>query len=67
MKYSIIGEILGLLFVVFLTYLFMNSREMKLVDMMKVVGVLYLPQRICLFLQCKYLVAGMIKEMEDEK
>ena len=51
---------------VILTYLFMNSREMKLVDMMKMVGILYLPQRIALYLQCKYLMAGVIKKIEDE-
>ena len=66
MKYTVIGEILGLSAVVILTYLFMNSREMKLVDMMKMVGILYLPQRIALYLQCKYLMAGVIKKIEDE-
>ena len=67
MKYSVIGEILGLLFVIGLTNFFMNSEKSELVDMMKMICVLYLPQRIALYLQCKSMVSGMKrKELKNE-
>ena len=67
MKYTVVGEVFGLLFVISLTYLFLNSREMKLVDMVRIIGVLYIPQRVALFLQCKYMMAGIFKKVEDER
>ena len=66
-KYFLIGEGLGLLFIISLTYLFLNNRELSLVDMMKMVGILYIPQRIALYLQCLSLVEDRFRKMKDEK
>lgn len=66
MKYTVIGEILGLLFVAIFAYLFLNNEKMELMDVVKIIGILYVPQRICLFLQCKMMIEN-IRKMEDEK
>ncbi len=67
MKYSIIGELLGVLFVTSLVYVFMNSRELELIVMLKMVVVLYVPQRIALYLQCKSLVDKKLRQMEKKE
>ena len=58
---------MGLLFVIGLTNFFMNSREIQLVDMMKMICILYIPQRIALYLQCKSLVDQKIRKMEKKQ
>lgn len=65
MKYTAIGEILGLLFVAIFAYLFLNNSKMELMDIVRLIGILYLPQRICLYLQCKMMIRK--RKMEDEK
>ena len=67
MKYSIIGELLGVLFITSLVYVYMNSREIELIDMIKMIVILYVPQRIALYLQCKSLVDKKLRKTEDEK
>ncbi len=67
MKYSIIGELFGVLFVASLVHGYMNSRELELIVMLKMVVVLYVPQRIALYLQCKSLVDKKLRQMEDEE
>ncbi len=67
MKYSIIGEILGLLFITSLVYVYINNREIELIGMLKMVVVLYVPQRIALYLQCKSLVDKKIRQMEKKE
>ena len=67
MKSMLTGEILGICFAVGVAYYLLNDTGASLLQMAKVMLLLYIPQRICLFLQCKYLMAGVIKKMEDEK
>ena len=65
--YFLIGEGLGVMFIISLIYLFLNNRELSLIDMIKMVGILYVPQRIGLYLQCKNLVDRKIRRMEVEE
>ena len=67
MRYSVIGEILGFSCAAAIAYYFLNDTGASMFQMARIMLLLYIPQRICLFLQCKYLMAGIIKKMEDGK
>ncbi len=67
LKYRITGEILGLGFIAILYFSLFNSRNSSLGTVIKMMIMLYLPERICIYLQCKTLISEQFKKIEYKK
>ena len=67
MAYRIIGEALGLLLVIVLcSYLQMNQ-DISIIDITRILLCVYIPQRIALNVECRYLLNSKLKKMEEGK
>lgn len=53
---KIIGEILGLLFVIALCWYLRSDANISLLNIGKIVLLTYIPQKIALYLECRYLL-----------
>ena len=67
MRVMVAGELLGMCFVITVAYYLLNDTEATLLQTIKIMMVLYLPQRIALYLQCKSLVDQKIRRMEKKE
>ena len=53
---KIIGELLGICFVIFVCWYLQSSPNKSLLDITKILLCVYIPQRIALNLECRYLL-----------
>ena len=67
LKHRMVGEVLGLGFIAILYWSLFNIRNSSLGSVIKMMIMLYLPQRVCLYLQCKTLISEQFKRIENEK
>ena len=67
LKHRMAGEIFGLGFIVVVYWSLFNSINSSLGSVIKLMIILYLPQRLCLYLQCKTLIDEQFKKIEYKK
>jgi len=63
----IIGEILGLGFVIFVCWYLRSNAHYSLLDITKILLCVYIPQRIALNLECRYLLSKKMNNRKVEK
>ena len=66
-KMRIVGEILGLLFIIVLCWFLKSNPNNSLLDITKILLCVYIPQRIALNLEVRYLLNTKLKKIEDGK
>ena len=67
MVYKILGEILGLIFIIAICWYFRSNPNMSLFDIMKILLCVYIPQKIALNIECRYLVNKKMKNRKEVK
>ena len=64
---KILGEILGLIFVIAICWYFRSNANMSLFDIGKILLLAYIPNRILLNLECRYLLNKKMKNRKEVK
>ena len=64
---KILGEILGLIFVIAICWYFRSNANISLLDITKILLCVYIPQRIALNIEARYLLNKKLKNRKEVK